>query len=70
MRLLLVEDDKKIASFVKNGFKAEGFAVDHAADGLTGLDLALSEPYDAAVVDIMLPGLDDTGYHPQCQKCH
>lgn len=58
MRLLLVEDDRKIASFVKNGFKAEGFAVDHAADGTAGLDLALSEPYDAAVVDIMLPGLD------------
>lgn len=58
MRLLLVEDDQKIASFVKNGLKAEGFAVDHAADGTAGLDLALSEPYDAAVVDIMLPGLD------------
>jgi two-component system OmpR family response regulator len=58
MRLLLVEDDDKIASFVKKGFKAEGFAVDHASDGIAGLDLALTEPYDAAVVDIMLPGLD------------
>ena len=58
MRLLLVEDDEKIASFVKKGFRAEGFAVDHAADGREGLDLALTEPYDAAVVDIMLPGLD------------
>lgn len=58
MRLLLVEDDQKIASFVKKGFKAEGFAVDHAADGMAGLDLALSEPYDAAVIDIMLPKLD------------
>jgi two-component system OmpR family response regulator len=58
MRLLLIEDDQKIASFVKKGFKAEGFAVDHAADGIAGLDLALNEPYDAAVVDIMLPGLD------------
>jgi two-component system OmpR family response regulator len=58
MRLLLVEDDVKIASFVKKGFKSEGFAVDHASDGITGLDLALTEPYDAAVVDIMLPGLD------------
>ena len=58
MRLLLVEDDEKIASFIKKGFKAEGFAVDHAADGLAGLDLALSEPFDAAVVDIMLPRLD------------
>jgi two-component system OmpR family response regulator len=39
MRLLLVEDDEKIASFVKKGFKAEGFAVDHAVDGITGLGL-------------------------------
>ncbi len=58
MRLLLIEDDEKIASFVMKGFKAEGFAVDHASDGNTGLDLALSEPYDVAVVDIMLPGMD------------
>ena len=58
MRLLLVEDDEKIASFVLKGFRAEGFAVDHATEGKKGLDLALTEPYDAAVVDIMLPGLD------------
>jgi two-component system, OmpR family, response regulator len=58
MRLLLVEDDQKIATFVKKGFKAEGFAVDHAANGMEGLDLALTEPYDAAVIDIMLPELD------------
>jgi two-component system OmpR family response regulator len=58
MRLLLIEDDEKIAAFIQKGFKAEGFAVDHASEGMAGLDLALSEPYDAAVVDIMLPGLD------------
>lgn len=58
MRLLLVEDDEKIASFVKKGFKAEGFAVDHATDGVAGLDMALTEPYDAVVVDIMLPKMD------------
>ena len=58
MRLLLVEDDAKIASFIKKGFKAEGFAVDHAADGIEGFDLALTEPYDAAIIDIMLPKLD------------
>lgn len=58
MRLLLVEDDAKIASFIQKGFKAEGFAVDHAPDGLKGLDLAMTEPYDAAIIDIMLPGLD------------
>ena len=58
MRILLVEDDQKIASFIIKGLKAEGFAVDHAADGRTGLDFAMTEPYDTAIVDIMLPGLD------------
>ena len=58
MRVLLVEDDHKIADFVLKGLKAEGFAVDHAVDGQQGLHLALSEPYDAAIVDIMLPKLD------------
>jgi two-component system OmpR family response regulator len=58
MRVLLVEDDHKIAAFVLKGLKAEGFAVDHAVDGQQGLHLALSEPYDAAIVDIMLPKLD------------
>jgi two-component system OmpR family response regulator len=58
MRLLLVEDDLKIASFVLKGLKESGFAVDHAADGEDGLNLALNEPYDAAIIDIMLPKLD------------
>jgi len=58
MRLLLIEDDQKIASFVIKGFKAEGFAVDHAADGVRGLDLGLTEPYDVIIVDVMLPKLD------------
>ena len=58
MRILLVEDDSKIASFIVKGFKAEGFAVDHAADGQNGLHLALTEPYDAAIIDLMLPKLD------------
>jgi two-component system OmpR family response regulator len=55
MRILVVEDDKKIASFVQNGLRQAGFAVDGAADGAEGLHLALTVPYDAAVVDIMLP---------------
>jgi len=58
MRLLLMEDDPKIASFIVEGFRQEGFAVDHAADGEEGLQLALNTSYDAAVVDIMLPGMD------------
>jgi two-component system, OmpR family, response regulator len=58
MRLLLVEDDSTIAAYVAKGMKEAGFAVVHAADGPTGLDLALGESFDAAVIDIMLPGLD------------
>jgi two-component system OmpR family response regulator len=58
MRLLLIEDDLKIASFVSKGLKQAGFAVDHVHDGEEGLRLALSEPYDIAIIDIMLPSLD------------
>jgi two-component system OmpR family response regulator len=58
MRVLIVEDDLTIAGFLMKGFKEAGFAVDHAADGETGLHLATTEPYDAAVVDLMLPRLD------------
>ena len=58
MRILVVEDDKKIASFVVNGLKQSGYAVDHAADGEDGLARAQTISYDAVVVDIMLPRLD------------
>jgi two-component system OmpR family response regulator len=58
MRILLVEDDLKIASFVVKGLKEAGFAVDHAQDGEEGLYMALTEPYDATIIDIMLPKLD------------
>jgi two-component system OmpR family response regulator len=58
MRILVVEDDKKIASFVVKGLKQNGFAVDHSPDGEEALILASETNYDAAVVDIMLPKLD------------
>lgn len=58
MRLLVVEDDRKIAELLIQGLKEAGFAVDHAPDGINGLHLALTEPYDVAVIDIMLPRLD------------
>jgi two-component system OmpR family response regulator len=58
MRLLLVEDDLKIASFLMKGLKEAGFAIDHAANGEDGLHLALNEPYDVDIIDIMLPKLD------------
>ena len=58
MRILLVEDDVKIASFIVKGLKAAGYAVDHAPDGEQGLHRVLTEPYDTAIIDIMLPKLD------------
>jgi two-component system, OmpR family, response regulator len=58
MRLLLVEDDKKISAFVRKGLTEAGFAVDCVFDGREGLQLVLAGPYDVAVVDIMLPVLD------------
>ncbi|MBV9672394.1 MAG: response regulator transcription factor [Verrucomicrobia bacterium] len=58
MRVLVIEDDVKIASFIVNGLKQNGFAVDHAADGDQGHDLAMNVSYDAAIVDLMLPRLD------------
>jgi two-component system OmpR family response regulator len=58
MRILVVEDDNKIASFVVKGLKQAGFAVDRCADGEEALIFAETTGYDAAVVDVMLPKLD------------
>jgi two-component system, OmpR family, response regulator len=68
MRLLLVEDDLKIAAFVIKGLKAAGFVVDHAADGRQGLDLGLCEHYDGIIVDLMLPELDGLSVIEQLRK--
>jgi DNA-binding response OmpR family regulator len=58
MKLLLVEDDQKTADFIIKGLKQESFSVDHSTNGEDGLHLALTESYDVAIVDIMLPGLN------------
>jgi two-component system OmpR family response regulator len=58
MRILLIEDDVKIASFVTKGLKESGFAVVHAPDGEAGLHLALTESFDTVIVDVMLPERD------------
>ena len=58
MRALIVEDEKKVAQFLKKGFESEAFAVDIASDGPEGLHLALSEHYDAIVLDVMLPKMN------------
>jgi len=58
MRILLVEDDANLAQFIRKGLKEENYAVDVAADGEEGLSLALTNPYDLLILDIMLPKLD------------
>ncbi len=58
MRLLLVEDDEKIAAFVEKGLKSSGFAVDIARTGVEGLDLAMGAEFDTLIIDIMLPEMD------------
>ena len=60
MRVLVVEDEPRLARALQRGLAAEGYSVDLAADGLTGLEAARHEGYDAVVLDIMLPGL--SGY--------
>jgi DNA-binding response OmpR family regulator len=58
MRALLVEDDDTIAGFVERGLREAGFAVDWFADGDAGFEAAIGQPYDVAVVDLMLPRRD------------
>jgi two-component system copper resistance phosphate regulon response regulator CusR len=58
MRILLVEDEPKVAGFVERGLVAERYAVDVAADGREGWELAEAYPYDLIILDLMLPGLE------------
>lgn len=58
MRVLVVEDEKKVASFIKRGLEEENFSVDVAYDGEEGLDMATNNPYDVILMDLMLPKKD------------
>lgn len=58
MRILVIEDEPRILGFLKVGLEAEGFAVDGAEDGISGLTLALHQPYELVVLDLRLPRLD------------
>jgi two-component system OmpR family response regulator len=62
MRILVIEDDKKIASFIRKGLEQSGYAVDHVSDGEEALEMVQISPYDAAVVDIMLPKMDGLSF--------
>lgn len=58
MRLLVVEDEKKVAGFIKKGFEEEGYAVDHATDGEAGLRMGLDRAHDLIILDVNLPRKD------------
>lgn len=58
MRIILIEDDVKIAAFVIKGLKEAGYIPDHFVNGTDGLNAAMLESYDAGIIDIMLPGVD------------
>lgn len=58
MRLLIIEDEHRIANTIKKGLEQEKYAVDVAYDGTDGFDLAMSEEYDGIILDVMLPGKD------------
>jgi len=68
MMILLVEDEARTASFIVRGLKQAGFAVAHAFNGEDGLHLALTESFDAAVVDVMLPKLDGLALITELRK--
>lgn len=70
MRVLLVEDDRKIASFVTKGLKECGYVVDHFIDGTEGLAAAKQENYDVGIIDIMLPGIDGLSIIDELRACN
>ena len=65
MNILLVEDEARVADFIRRGLAAEGWSVDHAADGEDALECAASNSYDVILLDLMLPGIQG---HDVCRK--
>lgn len=68
MRLLVVEDEKKVASFIKKGLEEEGYAVDLAADGETGLMMGLDGVHDLIILDVNLPRMDGLSVLQELRK--
>ncbi|HKK01736.1 MAG TPA: response regulator transcription factor [Desulfuromonadales bacterium] len=68
MRILVVEDEKKVASFIKRGLEEENFSVDVAHDGEEGLQMGESNPYDLILMDIMLPKMDGLSVIKELRK--
>ncbi len=70
MRVLVIEDEKKTASFIRKALQAEGYAVDVCHDGDEGLAAPSTTPYDAIVLDIMLPGRDGLSILRRWRQIH
>ena len=70
MRLLVIEDEQKVANFIRQGLEEEGHAVDHAADGASGLQIALQDLHDVIVLDVMLPKLDGLSVLQQLRQAN
>lgn len=70
MRILVVEDERKLSSFIKRGLKEAGYAVDAADNGDDGLFLGQSNPYDLIVLDVMLPGCDGLEVCRRLRQAH
>ena len=70
VRILVVEDDRKLVDVLRQGLKENGFAVDTAGDGNRGLELALETDYDAILLDLMLPGLDGLDLLKKLRSSH
>lgn len=68
MRILLVEDERRIALSIKKGLEQERYAVDVVFDGTEGYDLAITEEYDCIILDVMLPGLDGVSIAAKLRK--
>jgi DNA-binding response OmpR family regulator len=68
MRILLVEDERRIAQSIKKGLEQERYAVDMVFDGIQGYDMASTEEYDCVVLDIMLPGMDGISLTSKLRK--
>ena len=70
MRLLVIEDERKVANFIRQGLEEEGYAVDHAADGASGLQIALDGLHDVIILDVMLPKLDGLSVLQQLRQAN
>ncbi|NUO78444.1 response regulator transcription factor [candidate division KSB1 bacterium] len=70
MRILVVEDEKKVAAFLRKGLEQEAYSVELAGNGTRALELALSEPYDLIILDLLLPGLEGMSVLRELRRQH